>query len=169
MQLKYDPASCSKCNSTLIIDDIDIAGSRVMINRIFKTTLFHKLQFSKHDKPFLYHPTHRQILFYHAESEWHVTSPNQGLSSTREEEPGNEVGPYAFLIEVGHLVLFICDVCELDLTVAGCIIIVQVTWIIPRFGDRPLIGQCCGTFQARSWIIFHFQGKDHKHAPGLRS
>jgi hypothetical protein len=35
LQLKYDSAYCLKCNSTLIIDDIDIAGSRVMINRIF--------------------------------------------------------------------------------------------------------------------------------------
>jgi hypothetical protein len=24
--------------------------------------------------------------------------------------------------------------------------------------------KCCGTFQARSWIIFHFQGKDSTHA-----
>ena len=35
LQLKYDSASCLKCDSTLIIDDIDIAGSRVMINIIF--------------------------------------------------------------------------------------------------------------------------------------
>jgi hypothetical protein len=104
LQLKYDPASCLKCNSTLIIDDIDIAGSRVMINRIFKNSLFHdfllqitflspetrthKLQFSKHDKPLLYHPTHRQILFYHAESAWHMTSPSQGFSSTRGKSLG---------------------------------------------------------------------------------
>jgi GT2 family glycosyltransferase len=24
--------------------------------------------------------------------------------------------------------------------------------------------KCCGTFQARSWIIFHFQGKDSTRA-----
>jgi hypothetical protein len=35
LQLKYGSASCLKCNSTLTIDDIDIAGSRVTINRIF--------------------------------------------------------------------------------------------------------------------------------------
>jgi hypothetical protein len=35
LQLKYGSASCLKCNSTLIIDDIDIAGSRVMTNIIF--------------------------------------------------------------------------------------------------------------------------------------
>jgi hypothetical protein len=79
LQQKYDPASCLKCNSTLIIDDIDIAGSRVMINRFLINSLFHdfllqitfllpetrthKLQFSKHDKPLLYHPTHGHILF----------------------------------------------------------------------------------------------------------
>jgi hypothetical protein len=28
--------------------------------------------------------------------------------------------------------------------------------------------KCCVTFQVRSWIIFHLQGK-HPHAPGLRS
>ena len=104
LQLKYDPASCLKCNSTLIIDDMVIAGSRVMINIIFKNSLFHdfllqitflspetrthKLQFSKHDKPLLYHPTHGQIIFYHAESARHVTSPSHGLSSIR----GNRLG-----------------------------------------------------------------------------
>jgi hypothetical protein len=30
----------------------------------------------------------------------------------------------------------------------GCIILVQVTWIVPRFGDKPLIGQCF------IWIIY---------------
>jgi hypothetical protein len=35
LQLKSDSASCLKYNSTLIVDDIDIAGSRVMINIIF--------------------------------------------------------------------------------------------------------------------------------------
>jgi hypothetical protein len=35
LQMKYDSTSCLKRNSTLIIDDIDIAGSRVVINIIF--------------------------------------------------------------------------------------------------------------------------------------
>jgi hypothetical protein len=68
-----------------------------MINIIFKNSLFHDfllqitflspetwtymLQFSKHDKLILYHPTLRQIIFYHAESARHVNSPSQGLSS----------------------------------------------------------------------------------------
>jgi hypothetical protein len=107
LQLKYDPASCLKCNSTLIIDDMVIAGSCVMINIIFKNSLFHdfllqitfsspetrthKLQFSKHDKPLLYHPTHRQIIFYHAESARHVTSPSQGVSSIRGDRLGTRL------------------------------------------------------------------------------
>jgi hypothetical protein len=32
-----------------------------------------------------------------------------------------------------------------------------------------IISVAVRTFQARSWIIFHFHGKDSTHAPGLRS
>jgi hypothetical protein len=41
VQLKYGSASCLKCNSTLTIDDIDIAGSRV---KLLKSTVAQKGQ-----------------------------------------------------------------------------------------------------------------------------
>ena len=72
----------------------------VLVNFLLQITFLspetrtHKLQFSKHDKPLLYHPTHRKILFYHAGSAWHVTSPSQGLSSTRGKSLGTRLSLY---------------------------------------------------------------------------